>query len=133
MAKTTHFLIQTFRNPQFEVSWAGESSWQPRMDIYQTDEEILIHLEAAGVPENSLKLHLENGQLVIEGERQRPPLPCPQHCVQVEISYGAFRRVLPLPPDAAGNAIRAHYQAGILQITVPRKTRDTQNVKVEIR
>ena len=133
MAKTTHFLIQTFRSPQFEMAWTDESSWQPRMDIYQTDSEILIHLEAAGVPQDSLKLHLESGQLVIEGERRRPPLPCPQHCVQVEISYGAFKRVLPLPPDADGNGIRAHYDAGILQITVPRKSPNQQNVKVEIR
>jgi HSP20 family protein len=103
------------------------------VDIYQTDAEILIHIEAAGVPEDALKLHLENGQLIIEGERRQPPLPCPQHCVQVEISYGAFRRVLPLPADADGNAIQAHYQSGILQIVVPRKSQNTQNVKVQIR
>jgi HSP20 family protein len=133
MAKTTHFFIQTFPLREFEMAWPSESSWQPHVDIYQTDAEILIHVEAAGVPEDALKLHLENGQLIIEGERRQPPLPCPQHCVQVEISYGAFRRVLPLPADADGNAIQAHYQSGILQIVVPRKSKTQQNVKVEIR
>lgn len=133
MAKTTHFYIHTFRNSPFEMAWASESSWQPRVDIYQTENAILIHAEVAGVPEDRLRLHLENAQLVIEGERARPPLPCAQHCLQVEITYGAFRRVLPLPPDADGNAIQAQYQAGILQITVPRKAPKNQSVKVEIR
>ena len=45
---------------------------------------------------------------------------------QVEISYGAFRRVLPLPADADGNAIEAHYHSGILQIIVPRKRKSAQ-------
>ena len=133
MAKTTHFFIQTFPLREFETTWPSESRWQPRVDIYQTDAEILIHVEAAGVLEDQLKLHLENGQLILEGERRQPPLPCPQHCIQVEIAYGAFRRVLPLPGDADGNAIEAHYHSGILQIVVPRKSKTEQNVKVAIR
>ena len=133
MAKTTHFFIQTWRNPAYEAGWDAENNWQPRVDIYQTDSAVLIHVEAAGIAEENLNLHLENGQLVIQGERRQPPLPCPQHCVQVEISYGAFARVLPLPPDADAQNIRAIYQSGILQITIPRKAKTSQAVKVEIR
>ena len=133
MAKTTHFFIQTWRNPASEAGWNAENSWQPRVDIYQSDDEILVHLEAAGIAEENLNLHLENGQLVIQGERRQQRLPCPQHCVQVEISYGAFRRVLPLPPDADAQNIRAVYQAGILQITISRQTKTSQTVKVKIR
>ena len=133
MAKTTHFFIQTLRAPAYEMAWGGESSWQPHVDIYQTDAEVLIHVEAAGVREEDLNLHLENGQLMIQGERQQPPLPCPQHCVQVEISYGTFQRILPLPPDADAQNIRAVYQSGILQISIPRKPQTPQNLRVEIR
>ncbi len=133
MAKTTRFYIHRLTATPFEVAWASESSWQPRVDIYQTQDATLMHVEVPGVPEERLRLHLENGRLIIEGERIRPPLPCPQHCLQVEITYGTFRRELPLPSDADGNAIQAHYQAGILQITIPRRTPQSQNVKVEIR
>lgn len=133
MAKTTRFYIHRLTATPFEVAWASESSWQPRVDIYQTEDATLMHVEVPGVPEERLRLHLENSRLVIEGERERPPLPCPQHCMQVEITYGSFRRELPLPPDANGNAIQAHYQAGILQITIPRRTAQSKNVKVEIR
>lgn len=133
MAKTTRFYIHRLAATPFEVAWASESSWQPRVDVYQTEDATLMHVEVAGVPEDRLQLHLENNRLIIEGERERPPLPCPQHCVQVEITYGRFRRELPLPPDADGNAIQAHYQAGILQITIPRRAPQNQNVKVEIR
>lgn len=133
MAKTTRFYVHRLSATPFEVAWASESSWQPRVDVYQTEDATLMHVEVAGVPEDRLKLHLEDNRLVIEGERIRPPLPRAQHCMQVEITYGSFRRELPLPPDADGNAIAAHYQAGILQITIPRRNPQNQNVKVEIR
>lgn len=134
MTKRTHFLVQTFRAPasEFRMSWTDNAQWQPRVDIYQTDDEILIHLEAAGLREDGLQLQYENGQLIIEGRRERPEIPCPQHCLQVEISYGSFRKVLVLPRDVDADAIRANYQNGILQIVAPRKPRPKQNVQISI-
>jgi HSP20 family protein len=102
------------------------------MDIYQTDDAILIHVEAAGVSEEDLRLHFEEGNLVIEGRRTRPELPCPQHCLQVEISYGSFRRVLSLPRDINGQGISAEYSDGLLRVTIPRRTRESHNVKINI-
>lgn len=133
MARTKHFFIQTFRNPAFDLTWDKEPGWHPQADIYQTEEQTLIYIEVAGVPEDQLKLHVEERQLIIEGERQPPVLPHPQHCQQAEIAYGPFRRVLPLPADADESAIQAHYQAGILQIIVPRKDRSSKSIQVNIR
>jgi HSP20 family protein len=134
MARRTHFFVQTFRNasPEYGMAWLGETHWQPRVDIYQTEHEILIHVEAAGVREDDLRLHFENGNLVVEGRRDRPAVPCPQHALQVEISYGEFRRVLPLPRDIDGDNIRAEYSEGLLRITVPRRQRETHNVKINV-
>jgi HSP20 family protein len=134
MARRTQFFVQTFRAPSLEISpaWASEAAWQPRVDVYQTDDEILIHVEAAGLREDDLQLHFEDGQLIIEGRRERPDLPCPQHCLQVEIAYGAFRRVLALPRDADSGSIRAAYSNGVLQVTAPRRAPEKTNVKISV-
>ena len=128
MAKFTPRTIQLlhalqgadFDNGEFGIAF-HPPRWQPRVDMYETVDGIVIQVEAAGLDENQLRLHYEPGQLIVEGRRDRPVLPSPARCLQVETDYGPFRRALPLPPDADGNAIQARYQAGLLIITVSRK------------
>jgi len=107
--------------------------WQPRVDMYETAAGIIIQVEAAGLDEHQLRLHYEAGQLIVEGRRERPALPCQARCLQVETDYGPFRRVLPLPSDADGNAIEARYAAGLLVISVSRKQpSEPVNVRVAV-
>ena len=132
MARRTHLFVQRLHVPaaEFNLSWADETQWQPRVDVYQTDEEFLLHVEAAGVREQDLQLHFEDGRLVVEGRRERPDLPCPQHCLQVEISYGAFRRVIALPREIDSESITASFSNGLLQIVVPRRKSSVQNIQI---
>lgn len=134
MARRTHFFVQTLRttSPEYAIAWLSDTHWQPRVDVYQTEQEILIHVDVAGVCEDDLRLHFEDGALVIEGHRERPSIPCPQHSLQVEISYGEFRRTLPLPRDIDVHAIRAEYSDGLLRITVPRREREMHKVKIKV-
>lgn len=100
-----------------------DSLWQPRADIHQTEDEILIQVEAPGLDEKNLSLHLADDHLIIEGVRHRPGHESPCRCLQMEIEFGPFRRVLPLPPAAEIDAahIEAHLDAGFLTIRVPRR------------
>ena len=131
---TTHLLLQapTGGNVEFGASW-NSTQWQPRVDVYESADAIMIQVEAPGLDEGNLRLHFEQGHLVVEGRRLRPAPTCPVRALQVEISYGPFRRVLPLPADADGENIEANYQSGVLQITVPRRTqREPQNVRINV-
>jgi HSP20 family protein len=123
MAKlTAHLLLRP--TPVFDADFGagwGAPRWQPRIDIARTPEAILIHIEAAGLDDDTLRLHYEPGRLIIEGYRQRLALPQTAQCIQVEIAYGSFRREVLLPPEADGENIQAVYQAGLLLITVPVK------------
>ncbi|MDF2439909.1 MAG: hypothetical protein JWN98_893 [Abditibacteriota bacterium] len=119
-----------------EPGWPAESQalgFQPRVDMYRDAQQILVQVEAPGVDEESLRLHFEPGQLVIEGRRDRPQLPASACCLCVEIEYGAFRRAIALPADADADSIQARYQAGILIIAVPlRRATSPSPVRVNI-
>ena len=134
MAKrTSHFLIQTSSggDAEFSVAWSV-TRWQPRVDVYETADALLIQVEAAGSDKKNRRLHYEAGQLIIEGQRD---CRCwgEARCLQVEIDHGPIRRSLPLPSYADVANITARYEAGLLLITVPRlKPVAPQNVRVSI-
>jgi len=130
MAKARHFVLHTVPGG---VAWGGEH-WQPRADMCHTRNAIFIEVEAPGVEEKSLDLRFEPGQLIVSGRRDRPQWPEAARCLQVEIEYGVFQRVLSLPPEADGAHIEARYEAGLLHIVVPLKApEEPPNRRVDVR
>ena len=113
--------------PQFEAT-----QWQPPVDIYELDDRLLIQVEVPGLQMDDLELHFERGELRVAGIRSRPPLPAPMRAARVEMLYGEFSRRIPLPDDARGDDIRASYDAGILQILVPRRPQAPERRRIEI-
>ena len=117
------------------VAWA-EPGWQPRVDVYETPEALLLTVEVPGVPDDALNVHFMPGAapyLIIEGRRSAPDFCGPARCLQVEIEHGPFRREVRLPRDADGESVTASRRDGLLIITVPRRQNVLQqNVKVVV-
>lgn len=104
--------------------------WQPRLDAYQTSEALLVQIEAPGLSLDDIELHFQPGQLIVQGVRKRPQLGADARAAMVEIAYGPFQRVVPLPSDADGEHIEANYEAGILSVRVPRIQRGPQKISI---
>ena len=72
-------------------------------DVYESEHEVLVYMDVAGVEPDRLSVVLERERLTVFGEREFPVLDlCCVH--QLEIDYGPFQRtiVLPVPVDAEG-------------------------------
>ncbi len=115
----THLILHSLPGLDSASPW-NASAWQPRVDVYEMTTQIVIMVEAPGLQTENLKLQFEPGQLLVEGVRTQPQLPDSARAALVEMHYGPFRRVFALPINADGDGISASYDAGILQITVPR-------------
>lgn len=117
------------------VAWA-QHGWQPRVDVYETPEALLLIVEVPGVPEESISVQFipdSSPRLIIEGQRGAPEISGPARCLQVEIDNGPFRREVRLPRDVEGNSVTARRQDGLLLITVPRRRNEPlANVKVKV-
>jgi HSP20 family protein len=109
-----------------------DARWQPRADVYQDERALYIQVEAPGLDESTMRVRYESGHLVIEGVRQRPCTNAPCRCLQMEIEYGPFRRVLQLPSEIDAGAIEARLEAGFLLITVPRQQPQNTATKISI-
>src|ERR671910_3896139 len=96
------------------------SGFRPAVDCWVTEEprQLVVVVELAGVEPESIDIAVEERALTISGSRSRPRVPG-QVYQQAEIEYGRFERRIPLEQDIDAEAASAHYEAGMLRITLP--------------
>lgn len=97
-------------------------AWNPPMDIYETDKDLVILLDAAGLDEDSLKLHAVGDRLVINGERSFQQSDSIQRYHQLEISFMPFQKTLVMPGSIEITSVDAEYSRGMLHIRIPKTT-----------
>ncbi len=95
--------------------------WTPSLDMFETDDAVVVVLDLAGVDAEQTEVQAEPNRLVIRGVRRPRPavdVGCAYHTL--EIPYGRFERTLRLPPGIDSDAAQANYRDGLLQITLPK-------------
>jgi HSP20 family protein len=106
--------------------WGGQRSpetgnWQPRVDMCETPEAIIVEVELPGVQREDVRIEIEGDFLHITGERHTTAEHQKRNYYRVERHYGRFARQLRLPGTVDRAGIRAEFDAGILIITLPKR------------
>ncbi len=115
---------------------AGETnltSWAPAVDIYETEQELVVKADLPDVDPKDLDIRVENNILTIRGERKFEKKVNEDNYLRVERAYGAFSRSFSLANSANSEAIKADYQNGVLTLTVPkREEAKPKQIKVNV-
>ncbi|MCA6126301.1 Hsp20/alpha crystallin family protein [Bradyrhizobium sp. WSM 1704] len=74
-----------------------EPSWEPPMDVIETDDEILIFIALPGVDPADVQTALDGATLVISGRRALPPELRNARILRLELPQGRFERRIQLP------------------------------------
>ena len=93
------------------------------VDMYQTDEELVILSAIAGVKPEDLNLYLEGDVLFIEGERKKPVEEVGDYFLQ-ECYWGKFSRKIVLPVEINPEKISASFKDGILTIRIQKISKE---------
>ena len=100
---------------------SATTSWSPAVDIYETDNEIMVQAELPGVDRKDIALQLENNVLTLKGDRRFEKETNQENYHRIERSYGGFSRAFTIPAVVDEDRIRADYKDGILKIALPKK------------
>ena len=100
----------------------GDQDWQPPINMFESEKEFWIELELAGMEKELIKVVFEDGVVSISGTRKRGIQTQGYVCCQLEMEYGIFQRFVRFDTPIEGTKIEAHYDKGILDIRVPKKT-----------
>jgi HSP20 family protein len=76
----------------------GVPSWEPPVDIIETDLEYWILIALPGVAPERVSTRIEGATLVVEGERPMPAKAFPGAIRRLEIPYGRFERSIAIAP-----------------------------------
>ncbi len=106
--------------------------WRPPTDVFETDTEVFILSEVAGMKRDDFTITLSNHILTIKGERKEKSRRPRTYCRNMEINYGMFERNIYLPEDVDPNGISANYRNGYLEIKVQKKKgKKGKEIKIE--
>jgi HSP20 family protein len=105
--------------------------WQPDVDIFETEKNLVVRLELAGVRGADLKVTVDGDALRISGVRVAPEPANVQRLHQMEIATGPFERRLRLPIPFEREAVSAHLADGFLTVTLPKRVSVQRAVAIE--
>ncbi|HPC47381.1 MAG TPA: Hsp20/alpha crystallin family protein [Deltaproteobacteria bacterium] len=105
--------------------------WVPCVDIYEDDASLVIKVELPGVKREDISLDITDYVLSISGVKPSSHVEGAETFHVVERQYGHFRRTFNLPEDIDLERVEASYNAGVLEVVMPR-TRARQSRRIPI-
>ncbi len=79
--------------------------WEPPVDVLETEREVLIHAALPGVRPDHVEVVIQDGLLVIRGQRTLPDELKTAVIHRMELPQGRFERTIPLPPGRYGAVV----------------------------
>ena len=106
----------------YDVSFPKEDQFVPKLDISETDKEIEVHVELAGIPKDNISIDLDDEVLTISGESKSrwEDKGDGKTWHRVESRSGKFMRKVRLPPGATSDQVSASTENGVLTITIQK-------------
>lgn len=126
-------------NRVFDSTFKASSSsstltaWAPTVDIYETENELVVKADLPDLSEKDIDVRVENNMLTIRGERKFDQTVKEDKFLRVEGAYGAFSRSFSLPNTVNTEGVQASYKNGVLKVELPKRAESKpKQVKVNI-
>lgn len=96
-------------------------AFQPAVDVSENDDAYVITAELPGSKPEDVTVELHEGVLTIRGEKRHERSGEREQTRWIERSFGSFSRSFTLPSNANGEKVDAHFDSGVLTLTVPKR------------
>jgi len=103
------------------------------MDVYEQNGNVVIKTDLPGMKADDVEVTIEDGDLIIKGERKAEKEVKDADYYRMERSYGSFYRRQPLPEGITPDKIQATFADGVLEVTIPKpveKKAEAQKIAV---
>ncbi len=98
---------------------AKTMEWMPKVNVFEKKGELVVKADLPGVTKENLKVSIEDGALILTGERHTEKEVKDQDYYRCETTTGKFYRRLELPFEAKTDLIAAKFNDGVLEVKIP--------------
>ena len=104
------------------ISLQGQPSLQMKIDVSENDKSYTVRADIPGVKKEDIAVNIDDNQVSISAEvREEKEKKNGDRVVHKERYYGNVYRSFTLPQDVDDKAAQAHYEQGVLELTLPKK------------
>ena len=118
------------RTPFEGTAFAGKG--HPAMESFSRNGDLVVRLDLPGVDAKEVDISVSGDVLSVKAERKHKEEKKDREYTHEEIAYGSFERSLRLPGKIDADKIKASYDKGVLEITMPAP-KDLTPKKVPVR
>ena len=98
----------------------SERHYSPPVDIYETDESLVLLLEMPGVAKEDVDISLEKGVLSVFGRARRREIEGGFRAAAREFERGHYQRSFALGDEIDSEKIEATMSRGVLRLALPK-------------
>ena len=100
---------------------AGSGAYNPPVDVREEAERFVVEADLPGIAPSAIEITADKGVLTIKGERQRQARRIAPGYERIERAAGQFTRRFTLPENAVPQQIKARFNHGVLEISIPKQ------------
>jgi HSP20 family protein len=104
----------------------------PKVNVYEYDDKVGIIAEIPGLDKKDLKIEVEDGVLIISGDKHGLFDDSGAKVIRRELKHSSFKRQFELGELLDGEKIKASFKDGLLSIDVP-KVEPTKPKKLSVK
>ena len=124
----------TLRAFDQNLSSADIGAGAPVINVAETKNAFEVTAELPGLDEKDIKVSLDSNQLVISGEKKEESTKEDKDWHVEERSFGSFYRSMSLPFEPEDGAADAHFDKGVLHLTIKKPAKAIKTTKtIEIK
>jgi HSP20 family protein len=101
------------------------------VDVIDEGEQIRVVADLPGFSKEDLEIYFEDGDLVIKAEKKEEFEEKKGEYLRRERRMGRVYRRIALPAGLDIDAVKAKYNNGVLEITIPKLKKDRKAVQIE--
>jgi HSP20 family protein len=117
----------------FQPEDLGGGTWAPAVDIFDTDNNLILEADLPGIDPSHLELRVEDNTLYLKGERNLEHEVKEGQYHRIERAYGTFTRSFALPSSVDPDKVVAEYKDGVLRLTLPkREEAKPKTIKIQV-
>ena len=113
------------------LALAPRKHFNPTADVFAKNGSLVVKLDLPGVEAKDIHVKVFEGELTVTGERKADKEVEEEGYYRKEMTYGFFERHMSVPKGIKDSDIKAEFEDGVLEITMPRPVKTEELPKAK--